>query len=72
MLSASPHAIKMTEMFEMLTGAGFFATTWIITIPQTNNGTATGPIANTTSNLYGKTSSISAIPPSDKSFTLAN
>ena len=56
----------------MFSSAGRSATTWSVTIPKTNNGTATGPINNTTSNLYGSTTSVTATPPSGKSFTLAN
>ena len=37
-----------------------------------NNGTATGPISNTTSNLYGNTASVTATPPYGKLFTIAN
>ena len=64
---------KVTDMSEMFTSAGLYATTWSVIIPKTNDGTATGPIANTTSNLYGKTASVTATPPSStKYFTLAN
>ena len=63
---------NVTNMSNMLFYAGYNATTWSITIPKTNNGTATGPISNTTSNLYGSTTSVTATPPSGKSFTLAN
>ena len=63
---------NVTNMTNMFTNAGRSATTWSVTIPKTNNGTASGPIANTTSRLYGKTTSAYAGPPSGKSFTLAN
>ena len=63
---------NVTSMSGMFTSAGNSATTWSITIPKTNNGTTTGPITNTTSRFYGKTSSVSATPRSGKSFTLAN
>ena len=60
------------NMSQMFNSAGFSATTWSVTIPKTNNGTTTGAITNTTSRLYGKTKSYYAIPPSGRSFTLAN
>ena len=62
-------AINMSQMFYE---AGNSATTWSVTIPKTNNGTTTGSITNTTSRLYGKTTSAYATPLSGKSFTLAN
>ena len=43
------------------------ATTWSVTIPQTNGNN----ISNTTSRFYGKITSEYAWPPSGKSFTLA-
>ncbi len=63
---------NVTDMSSMFYCAGRGATTWSVIIPKTNNGTATGPITNTTSNIYGNTTSISANPSSGKSFTLAN
>ena len=63
---------SVTDMSQMFTSAGYSATTWSITIPKTNNGTTTGPITNTTTNLYGNSTSVTATPPSGKSFTLAN
>lgn len=42
--------------------------TWNVIIPQTNGGS----INNTTSRLYGKTTSIYASPAGGKSFTLAS
>ena len=62
---------SVTNMSDMFRSAGIQATTWSVTIPKTNNGTASGPIANTTSRLYGKTTSVYATPLSGKSFTLA-
>lgn len=62
---------KVTDMSYMFGSAGYSATTWSVTIPRTNDGTTTGPIANTTSSLYGKTTSTYVAPPSGKSFTLA-
>ena len=61
-----------TNIENMFSSAGNNATTWAITIPKTNNGTATGPISNTTSNLYGNTASVTATPPYGKLFTIAN
>ena len=63
---------SVTDMSNMFSDAGPSATTWSITIPKTNDGTDSGPISNTTSNLYGSTTSVTATPPSGKSFTLAN
>ena len=63
---------SVTNMNYMFSYAGYSATIWSITIPKTNNGTTTGPITNTTSNLYGNTTSVTATPPSGRSFTLAN
>ncbi len=61
---------NIADMFGSATG--YYATTWSVTIPKTNNGTASGPITNTTSNLYGNTTSVTATPPSGRSFTIAN
>ena len=59
---------QVTMMSDIFRGAGHDATTFSLTIPTTNgNG-----IDNTTSRMYGKTTSISADPPFGKSFTLAN
>ncbi|MBQ3432798.1 BspA family leucine-rich repeat surface protein [Candidatus Saccharibacteria bacterium] len=69
---SSWNTTSVTNMSSMFSSAGRSATTWSVTIPKTNNGTATGPINNTTSNLYGSTTSVTATPPSGKSFTLAN
>lgn len=63
---------NVTNMGYMFFYAGYNATTWSVTIPKTNNGTATGPIPNTTSNLYGNSTSVTATLPSGRSFTLAN
>ncbi len=63
---------NVTDMTNMFSQAGRSATTWSVTIPRTNNGATTGPIANTTSRLYGSTTSTYATPYSTKSFTLAN
>ncbi|MBQ3470711.1 InlB B-repeat-containing protein [Candidatus Saccharibacteria bacterium] len=63
---------NVTNMSSMFSSTGYNATTWSITISKTNNGTATGPIPNTASNLYGNTTSVTATPPSGRSFTLAN
>ena len=56
----------------MFSAAGRNATTWSVTIPKTNDGTALGPISNTTSRLYGKTTSYYTAPDSGRSFTLAD
>ncbi len=61
---------SVTNMNYMFRDAGYSATTWSVTIPKTNDGTTTGPITNTTSRLYGKTSSTYIAPLSGKSFTL--
>ena len=58
---------SVTNMSGMFSYAGYSATTWSVTIPQTNGG----GISNTTSRLYGKTTSTYDTPPSSKSFTLA-
>ena len=58
---------NVTNMSGMFESSGYLATTWSVTIPSTNGD----GISNTTSNLYGQTTSISGTPPSDKSFTLA-
>ena len=63
---------SVTSMSNMFASAGYRATTWSVTIPKTNNGTTTGPITNTTANLYGNSTSVTATPPSGRSFTLAN
>ena len=63
---------NVTNMSSMFTQSGLNATTWSVTIPKTNNGTTTGPITNTTSRFYGKTTSTYGSPLSGKSFTLAN
>ena len=63
---------SVTVMRNMFRNAGSSTSTWSVTIPKTNDGTATGPISNTTARLYGKTSSNYATPRSGKSFTLAN
>ena len=62
----------VNNMDAMFTNAGLVATTWSVTIPKTNNGTATGGIANTTSNLYCSSTSVTALPHPGESFTLAN
>ncbi|MBR2741660.1 BspA family leucine-rich repeat surface protein [Candidatus Saccharibacteria bacterium] len=58
---------NVTDMSNMFKYAGSSATTWSVTIPGTNGNS----INNTTSRLYGKTTSTYAAPPSGKSFTLA-
>ena len=58
---------RVTNMSYMFTSAGYSATTWSVTIPQTNGG----GISNTTSRLYGKTTSTYGEPDYGKSFTLA-
>ena len=58
---------NVTDMFFMFEYAGCLATTWSVTIPQTNGNN----IGNTTSRLYGKTTSAYVAPPSDRFFTLA-
>jgi hypothetical protein len=67
---SSWNASKVTDMRSMFYSTGYSATTWSITIPQ-NNGAATNPISNTTSRLYGNTTSVYVAPDSGKSFTLA-
>ena len=62
----------VTTTYNMFGYTGYSATTWSITIPRTNDGTASGPIANTTSTLYGQTTSVTATLDSGRSFTLAN
>ena len=58
---------QVTNMGNMFVNAGYNATTWSVIIPQTNgNG-----INNTTSRIYGKTTSTYYGPPSGRSFTLA-
>ena len=57
----------MYSMSMMFNGAGSSATTWSVTIPQTNGRN----INNTTGRFYGMSSSTYATPPSGKSFTLA-
>ncbi|MBR3353702.1 DUF285 domain-containing protein [Candidatus Saccharibacteria bacterium] len=56
--------ISMNRMFYY---AGYSAITWSVIIPQTNGNS----INNTTSRLYGQTTSKYAAPPSGKSFTIA-
>ena len=63
---------SVTNMSSMFYNAGSSATSWSVTIPKTNDGTSIGPIANTTSAIYGNTTSINASAPSGRSFTLAN
>ena len=58
---------NVTNMSHMFSSAGYSATTWSITIPPTNGNN----ISNTTSNMYGQTTSVYGEPPSGKSFTLA-
>ena len=58
---------NVTSMSGMFSNAGSSATTWSVTIPQTNGNS----INNTTSRLYGQTTSKYAAPPSGKSFTIA-
>ena len=62
---------SVTDMSYMFYDAGRSAATWSVTIPKTNDGTASGQISNTTSRLYGKTTSTSAAPSRGRSFTLA-
>ena len=58
---------KLAYMDNMFYMAGYQANTWSVIIPQTNkNG-----INNTTSRMYGETTSIYAQPSGSKSFTLA-
>ena len=58
---------NVTNMYGMFSNAGYSAATWSVTIPQTNGNS----INNTTSRLYGQTTSKYATPPSGKSFTIA-
>ncbi|MBR3353129.1 DUF285 domain-containing protein [Candidatus Saccharibacteria bacterium] len=58
---------SVTSMSGMFESTGNFATTWSVTIPQTNGNS----INNTTSLLYGQTTSAYAAPLSGKSFTIA-
>ena len=58
---------NVTYMISMFSNAGYSATTWSVTIPQTNGNS----INNTTSRLYGQTTSKYADAPSGKSFTIA-
>ena len=58
---------NVTYMNRMFYNAGYSASTWSVTIPQTNGNS----INNTTSRLYGKTTSTYVAPPSGKSFTIA-
>ena len=58
---------NVTNMGDMFRYAGSSATTWSVTIPPTNGNN----ISNTTSNMYGQTTSVYDTPPSGKSFTLA-
>ena len=57
---------KVTTMYSMFFNTGYSATTWSVTIPQTNGNS----INNTTSRLYGQTTSTYVAPPSGKSFTI--
>ena len=59
---------KVTNMSNMFSYAGESATTWSVTINKTNGDS----ISNTTSRLYGETTSVYAEPRSGKTFTLAN
>ena len=61
---------SVTNMSSMFGGAGYSATSWSVTIPRTN-GASSNPISNTTTNLYGQTTSVTVTPLSGKSFTLA-
>ncbi|MBR2997437.1 DUF285 domain-containing protein [Candidatus Saccharibacteria bacterium] len=58
---------SVTDMDYMFQSAGHSATNWSVTIPPTNGNN----ISNTTSNMYGKTTSVYGEPDSGKSFTLA-
>ena len=58
---------KVTFISNMFVNAGRSASTWSIIIPQTNGG----GISNTSSYLYGQTTSIKGTPPSGRAFTLA-
>ena len=57
---------SVNGMLSMFYGAGNSASTWSVIIPQTNGNN----ISNTTSRLYGETTSIYCTPPSGRSFTL--
>ena len=58
---------SVVNMSRMFSEAGSYtATIWSIIIPQTNGNN----ISNTTNNLYGQTTSVSATPRYGKSFTL--
>ena len=57
---------NVTNMNNMFNNAGYSSSSWSVTIPQTNGNN----INNTTSHMYGQTTSISGTPPSGKSFTL--
>ena len=59
---------NVTNMNRMFESAGRSATTWSVTIPPTNGNN----ISNTTSNMYGKTTSVYGEPSSGRSFTLAS
>ena len=64
---------NVTDMSYMFYDTGYSATNWSIIISPTNNGTTTGGISNTTSRLYGKTSSVYGASPqgsSTRSFTV--
>ena len=58
---------NVTDMRDMFYYAGRSATTWSVTIPQTNGNN----INNTTGQLFGQTSSVYGIPPTGRTFTLA-
>ena len=57
---------SVTSMGSIFNSAGHSATSWTVTIPSTNGA----GISNTASNMYGNTTSVTATPPSGKSFTL--
>ena len=59
---------QVTDMSSMFLASGYIATTWSITIPQTNGG----GISNTTSAMYGSTTSTYTSPNSGREFTLAS
>ena len=69
---SSWNTASVTTMSDMFYSAGRNATTWSVIIPQTNNGTTTGSISNTTSRMYGSTSSTYVAPPSGRSFTIGS
>ena len=58
---------KVPDMSDMFYSAGANATTWSVTIPQTNGNN----ISNTTNRLYGQTTSTYGEPDSGRSFVLA-